>query len=53
MYAIRSYYAAALTEAALAFADAEGYEVMASCSYTERYLERRRRQQLRERSPEG
>lgn len=40
-------FAAALTEAALVFAEAEGYDVMASCSYTERYLDRRRQQQSR------
>lgn len=35
--------AAALTEAALRFADAEGYTVIASCSYVERYMERAER----------
>ena len=31
--------AAALTKAALDFANAEGYSVIASCSYVERYME--------------
>ncbi|MBD8495647.1 N-acetyltransferase [Pseudomonas syringae] len=36
--------AAALTEQALAFADAGGYKVIPSCSYVERYMERHQRQ---------
>jgi len=32
--------AAALAEAALEYAEREGYEVLASCSYVERYMER-------------
>ncbi|SDU03666.1 hypothetical protein SAMN05216296_1405 [Pseudomonas pohangensis] len=35
--------AAALTQAALNYADAEGYTVIASCSYVERYMERAER----------
>ncbi len=31
--------AAALTKAALAFADTEGYNVIASCSYVEKYMQ--------------
>ncbi|CAD5108764.1 GNAT family N-acetyltransferase [Zestomonas carbonaria] len=36
--------AAALTEQALAYADRMGYTVIPSCSYVERYMERRQRQ---------
>ena len=36
--------AAALTEQALEYAEAMGYTVIPSCSYVERYLERRQRQ---------
>ncbi|MBM7059404.1 N-acetyltransferase [Pseudomonas sp. UL073] len=36
--------AAALTEHALAYADRLGYTVIPSCSYVERYIERRQRQ---------
>ncbi len=39
--------AAALTEQALEYAEAMGYTVIPSCSYVERYLERRQRQQPR------
>lgn len=35
--------AAALTEQALEYAQASGYSVIASCSYVERYMERRQR----------
>ncbi|MBV2131255.1 N-acetyltransferase [Pseudomonas sp. MAP12] len=35
--------AAALTEQALQFAEGRGYTVIPSCSYVERYLERRQR----------
>ncbi|MCM2330462.1 hypothetical protein SAMN05216229_103307 [Geopseudomonas sagittaria] len=35
--------AAALTEQALQFAEGKGYTVIPSCSYVERYLERRQR----------
>ena len=35
--------AAALTEQALAYADEAGYSVIPSCSYVERYMERRQR----------
>ncbi|KJK03650.1 GNAT family N-acetyltransferase [Pseudomonas sp. BGr12] len=35
--------AAALTEHALQFAERKGYSVIPSCSYVERYLERRQR----------
>jgi predicted GNAT family acetyltransferase len=35
--------AAALTEQALQYAQASGYSVIASCSYVERYIERRQR----------
>lgn len=35
--------AAELAEAALLFAEAQGYTVLASCSYVERYMERRAR----------
>ncbi len=37
--------AAELAEAALQFAEAQGYTVLASCSYVERYMERRARRQ--------
>ena len=37
--------AAELTEQALAYAQSMGYTVIPSCSYVERYLERRQRQQ--------
>ncbi|MBB2496075.1 GNAT family N-acetyltransferase [Aquipseudomonas ullengensis] len=37
--------AAALTEEALAYAEGMGYSVIPSCSYVERYMERRQRQQ--------
>lgn len=36
--------AAALTEQALEYAQACGYSVIASCSYVERFIERRQRQ---------
>ncbi|MCB2551655.1 N-acetyltransferase, partial [Listeria monocytogenes] len=36
--------AAALTEHALQYADRMGYSVLPSCSYVERYIERRQRQ---------
>lgn len=36
--------AAALTEAALEYAGSGGYAVIPSCSYVERYMERRERQ---------
>lgn len=36
--------AAALTEHALQYADRMGYSVIPSCSYVERYIERRQRQ---------
>ena len=36
-----------LTEQALEYAEAMGYTVIPSCSYVERYLERRQRQQPR------
>ena len=36
--------AAALTEQALGYAERMGYTVIPSCSYVERYLERRQRQ---------
>jgi len=39
--------AAALTEAALDFANTEGYSVIASCSYVERYMERAERSKRR------
>ena len=39
--------AAALTEQALEYAEAMGYTVIPSCSYVERYLERRQRQRLK------
>lgn len=35
--------AAALTEQALQFAEGKGYTVIPSCSYVERYIERRQR----------
>lgn len=35
--------AAALTEEALQFAEGRGYTVIPSCSYVERYMERRQR----------
>ncbi|HCU2378742.1 TPA: N-acetyltransferase, partial [Pseudomonas aeruginosa] len=35
---------AALTEHALQYADRMGYSVIPSCSYVERYIERRQRQ---------
>jgi predicted GNAT family acetyltransferase len=37
--------AAALTEHALQYAEDKGYTVIPSCSYVERYMERRSRQQ--------
>ncbi|ASC88561.1 N-acetyltransferase [Pseudomonas fragi] len=37
--------AAALTEQALDYADKMGYEVIPSCSYVERYMERHKRPQ--------
>lgn len=37
--------AAALTEHALRYAEGRGYTVIASCSYVERYMERRQRHQ--------
>jgi predicted GNAT family acetyltransferase len=40
--------AAALTEAALDYADATGYSVIASCSYVERYMERKERNRARD-----
>lgn len=40
--------AAALTEAALKFAYAEGYTVIPSCSYVERYMERAKRNKARD-----
>ncbi|WP_271407817.1 GNAT family N-acetyltransferase [Pseudomonas sp. Q1-7] len=36
--------AAALTESALEYAEDHGYTVIPSCSYVERYIERRQRQ---------
>jgi predicted GNAT family acetyltransferase len=36
--------AAALTEQALEYAQSSGYSVIASCSYVERFIERRQRQ---------
>ena len=39
--------AAALTEQALAYAEDAGYTVIPSCSYVERYLERRQRSQVK------
>ncbi|WP_017938330.1 GNAT family N-acetyltransferase [Zestomonas thermotolerans] len=39
--------AAALTEEALAYADRMGYTVIPSCSYVERYMERRRQQEAK------
>lgn len=36
--------AAALTEQALEYAEISGYAVIASCSYVERYMQRRQRQ---------
>lgn len=38
--------AAALTEHALRYAEGRGYTVIASCSYVERYMERRQRHQV-------
>lgn len=40
--------AAALTEQALRFAEDRGYTVIPSCSYVERYMERRQRNVARE-----
>ncbi|GIZ11772.1 GNAT family N-acetyltransferase [Pseudomonas sp. NCCP-436] len=37
--------AAALTEHALRYAETHGYTVIPSCSYVERYMERRQRQE--------
>lgn len=37
--------AAALTEHALHYAEAHGYTVIPSCSYVERYMQRRQRQE--------
>ena len=37
--------AAALTEHALRYAEGKGYTVIPSCSYVERYMERRQRHQ--------
>ena len=39
--------AAALTEQALAYAEGAGYSVIPSCSYVERYMERRQRSQVK------
>ena len=39
--------AAALTEQALAYAEEAGYSVIPSCSYVERYMERRQRSQVK------
>ena len=39
--------AAALTEQALAYAEDAGYSVIPSCSYVERYMERRQRSQVK------
>ena len=39
--------AAALTEEALKFAEEAGYTVIPSCSYVERYMERRQRSQVK------
>lgn len=39
--------AAALTEQALAYAEGAGYSVIPSCSYVERYIERRQRSQVK------
>jgi hypothetical protein len=39
--------AAALTKAALDYAEAEGYTVLPSCSYVERYMERAERNKER------
>ena len=39
--------AAALTEQALEYAERSGYSVIPSCSYVERYMERRQRQQAK------
>lgn len=39
--------AAILTEAALSYAEGIGYSVIPSCSYVERYIERRERVQAR------
>lgn len=38
--------AAALTEHALRYAESQGYTVIPSCSYVERYMERRQRHRL-------
>ena len=40
--------AAALTEQALRFAEDQGYTVIPSCSYVERYMERRQRSVARQ-----
>lgn len=43
--------AAALTEQALAYAEDAGYSVIPSCSYVERYMERRQRSQVKSKRP--